>query len=235
MLRHSLHWQETSLFISLFPVDPTRSIGHPWNVMFHFSFLVLRVSVGLLGRGISSSQGRYLHRTTQAQNKRRQTSMPWVGFEPMIPAFERAKTVHALDRTATVIQTSVCFIQMLLSVVLYQSMHRVHSDLDAVTARIYSCWNYGATNVTPTQKHRPPLVEDEAPFRNTDMSRREQKSRQWISRRNAARNDCAGEDQPQFNRLTKWLIIRMEAGSSTSTIALRVVGGEVKGTQCLAL
>jgi hypothetical protein len=32
-----------------------------------------------------------------------QTSMPWVGFEPTIPAFEQAKTVHALDREATVI------------------------------------------------------------------------------------------------------------------------------------
>jgi hypothetical protein len=29
--------------------------------------------------------------------------MPWLGFEPTIPAFERAKTVHALDRAATVI------------------------------------------------------------------------------------------------------------------------------------
>jgi hypothetical protein len=29
--------------------------------------------------------------------------MPWVGFEPMTPPFERAKTVHALDREATVI------------------------------------------------------------------------------------------------------------------------------------
>jgi hypothetical protein len=29
--------------------------------------------------------------------------MPWVGFEPTIPAFERAKTVHALDRAVTVI------------------------------------------------------------------------------------------------------------------------------------
>jgi hypothetical protein len=29
--------------------------------------------------------------------------MPRVGFEPTIPAFERAKTVHALDRAATVI------------------------------------------------------------------------------------------------------------------------------------
>jgi hypothetical protein len=29
--------------------------------------------------------------------------MPWVGFKPTIPAFERAETVHALDRAATVI------------------------------------------------------------------------------------------------------------------------------------
>jgi hypothetical protein len=29
--------------------------------------------------------------------------MPWVGFEPIIPAFERAKTVRALDRAAIVI------------------------------------------------------------------------------------------------------------------------------------
>jgi hypothetical protein len=29
--------------------------------------------------------------------------MPRVGFEPMIPVFERVKTVHALDGAATVI------------------------------------------------------------------------------------------------------------------------------------
>jgi hypothetical protein len=29
--------------------------------------------------------------------------MPRVGFEPTIPAFERAKTVHALDSAVTVI------------------------------------------------------------------------------------------------------------------------------------
>jgi hypothetical protein len=33
--------------------------------------------------------------TTQTQNKRTQTSMPSVGFEPKIPAFEREKTVCA--------------------------------------------------------------------------------------------------------------------------------------------
>jgi hypothetical protein len=29
--------------------------------------------------------------------------MPWVGFEPTTPVLERAKTVHALDRAASVI------------------------------------------------------------------------------------------------------------------------------------
>jgi hypothetical protein len=66
-------------------------------------FLNLRQSVGPLGRGISPSQGRYLHRTTQTKNKRRKTSMPWVRFEPTIPVFERAKSFHALDPAATVI------------------------------------------------------------------------------------------------------------------------------------
>jgi hypothetical protein len=32
-----------------------------------------------------------------------QTAMPRVGFEPTITMFERAKTVHALDRAVTVI------------------------------------------------------------------------------------------------------------------------------------
>jgi hypothetical protein len=32
-----------------------------------------------------------------------QTSMPGVGFEPTIPVFEQVKTVHALERAATVI------------------------------------------------------------------------------------------------------------------------------------
>jgi hypothetical protein len=31
--------------------------------------------------------------------------MPRVGFEPMIPVFEWAKTVHALDRAANMIGT----------------------------------------------------------------------------------------------------------------------------------
>jgi hypothetical protein len=40
---------------------------------------------------------------TDTHNKRAQTFMPRVRFEPMIPVFGRAKTVHALDRAASVI------------------------------------------------------------------------------------------------------------------------------------
>jgi hypothetical protein len=60
-------------------------------------FLNLTHSVGFLGRLIRQSQGRYL---TQIQNKH---THPRVGFEPTIPAFERAKTVLVFDRAATVI------------------------------------------------------------------------------------------------------------------------------------
>jgi hypothetical protein len=40
---------------------PLWSIRHPWNALFHFSSLILIQSVGLLGRWISPSQGRYIH------------------------------------------------------------------------------------------------------------------------------------------------------------------------------
>jgi hypothetical protein len=77
-----------------------------WSIglisQFHSPFLQC---IGLLWRVISSSEG--LHLTT-GQHKHRintytyQTSKPCVGFEPTIPASERTKTVHVLDRSATV-------------------------------------------------------------------------------------------------------------------------------------
>jgi hypothetical protein len=42
-------------------------------------------------------------RTAQTQKKDTQTAMPREEFEPKIPVFERAKTVHALKGSATVI------------------------------------------------------------------------------------------------------------------------------------
>jgi hypothetical protein len=86
---------------------PTHS--GPWPlIQFGNHFLQ---TVGLLGLAISPSQGRYLN---TRQHKHRinaythQTSMPWTGFEPTIPASERAKTVHVLDRAATVTGMFVC-------------------------------------------------------------------------------------------------------------------------------
>jgi hypothetical protein len=52
---------------SLFPA--LWSIQHPWNALFHFSFLILRQSVGLLERGISLSQGRYLYKHSTNTDK----------------------------------------------------------------------------------------------------------------------------------------------------------------------
>jgi hypothetical protein len=76
---------------------------HPWlyshllDIRRFFSFLKF-YTVGVLGRGISPSQGLYLH-----TEEHRQTSMPRVGFEPTILVFEWAKMVHHVDRVATVV------------------------------------------------------------------------------------------------------------------------------------
>jgi hypothetical protein len=73
-----------------------------------FSFVIF-FTVGLLGRTISSSQGRYLHtRQHKYRKMHTQTSMTCVGFEPTNPAFEWAKAVHALDRAAALIGTVIC-------------------------------------------------------------------------------------------------------------------------------
>jgi len=54
--------------------------------------------VGLLGWGISPTQGLYLHTAQHNTEKRGHTSMPRAGFEPAIPVFERSKTERDLDR-----------------------------------------------------------------------------------------------------------------------------------------
>jgi hypothetical protein len=64
-LRNKMLHVRISLSLSLsFPLPPLWSIGHSWNALFHFSFLILRESVGLLGWGTSQSQGRYLYKQT---------------------------------------------------------------------------------------------------------------------------------------------------------------------------
>jgi hypothetical protein len=86
-----------TLFLLLWPYGPLLNLGR------FFSFLIL-YTVGRTPWMGNQPVARPLpiHRTTQTQNERTQTSMPRVGFEPTIPAFERVKTVHALDRASTV-------------------------------------------------------------------------------------------------------------------------------------
>jgi hypothetical protein len=96
-----------------------------------FQSLELFKSVGLLGRVISSSQGLCLN---MEQHKYRiniyshQTFMPEAGFEPMITASERAKTFHALDRSATVTGNRYVNIILIKKATAYDS--------------VYSCPNY---------------------------------------------------------------------------------------------
>jgi hypothetical protein len=79
-----------------------RPLG-PWPLI--FSFMIISQTAGLLGRVTSSSQCLYLNigqHNHRINTYTYQTSMPCVRFEPTISASERAKTVHALDRSATV-------------------------------------------------------------------------------------------------------------------------------------
>jgi hypothetical protein len=68
----------------------------PWP-LFHF------LNLYTVGRTPWTGDQPVAHRRTQEQNNCTQTSMPRVGFEPTIPVFELAKTVHSLGRVAIVI------------------------------------------------------------------------------------------------------------------------------------
>jgi hypothetical protein len=94
---HSALFRQPEHFSSLWLYSPS-DLGH------FFSFLILYT----IGR--TPWTGKHpiarptpTHRTTQTQNKRKQTSMPRVGIELTTPVFEGAKTVHASDRAVTVI------------------------------------------------------------------------------------------------------------------------------------
>jgi hypothetical protein len=93
-----LPWLDHSIFSCCSHLQHRASVKR----LVSLQFLNLRKLVGPLGWGISLSQGCYLHRTTQTHEKRRQTYMPWVGFEPTIPVFQQVKTFDALHCSAAV-------------------------------------------------------------------------------------------------------------------------------------
>jgi hypothetical protein len=75
----------------------------PWPLI--FQFMIILQTVVLLGQVISRSQGLHLN---SGQHKHRintytyKTSMPYIEFEPTIPASYRSKRVYVLDHSATV-------------------------------------------------------------------------------------------------------------------------------------
>jgi hypothetical protein len=74
-----------------------------WNLWLYSGHLV-----GLLGRGISPTQGLYLHIGQYNTEKRKtHTYMPRAGFEPTIPVFVQSMTVRALDGAAS--GTGCCY------------------------------------------------------------------------------------------------------------------------------
>jgi hypothetical protein len=91
------------LYLSILSIHLWYLKSFCWTLV-AFSILIL-YTVGRTPWTGNQQIGRPLatHRTTQTQNKRTQTSMPWVGLEPTIPAFGRTKTVHVLDCVATLI------------------------------------------------------------------------------------------------------------------------------------
>jgi hypothetical protein len=92
-----------SSYLSIYLSVALQPFVWPWPL---FQFIDLTQSVGHLGRG-NQAVARPLpaHRRTLIQNKRTQTSIPQVGFEPTMSVLERAKTVYALARAAAVIDT----------------------------------------------------------------------------------------------------------------------------------
>jgi hypothetical protein len=106
-LSTSQHFVSSST-ISLLSIYGSKAFVGPWP-LFQF-FDLFTQSVGPLGRGISQSKGRCLH-TGQFNHRINTQRHPW--FEPTIPVFERAKTVYALDRGATVIGSPMIYLSLI--------------------------------------------------------------------------------------------------------------------------
>jgi hypothetical protein len=98
-----------SIHPSIYLSMALQAVFGPWPLL---QFLNLYIVGRTLWTGYQPAARPLLtHRTTQTQNKRTHTSMSPVGCEPTIPAFERAKTVHALDHAATVTGTHLYSLQ----------------------------------------------------------------------------------------------------------------------------
>jgi hypothetical protein len=100
LVTQSVYWSGYRLDVRKLPLEHEASM----KLSVSLQFLNLGQSVGLLGRVISSSQDLYQHRTIQTKiNVHIHINIHASSrIEPTIPASKRAKTVHALNHSATV-------------------------------------------------------------------------------------------------------------------------------------
>jgi hypothetical protein len=84
---------------------------------------------------MSPSQGLCIN---TGQNKHRinaythQTPMPWVGFEPTIPASRQAKTAHPLDHAATVTRSSIALF-LVINITVVFVLKFINCDWELIT------------------------------------------------------------------------------------------------------
>jgi hypothetical protein len=135
-------WKATVSYLSV----ALQSFVEPWPL---FQFLDLFTqSVGPLWTGDQPIRRPLpAHRTAQTQNKCTETFMPQVGFKPMIPVFEWAKTFHALDCGGHCDWPTISYLELfyfVLQVQYHQMYHRYLSTENH--CRISTLmWNYWET------------------------------------------------------------------------------------------
>jgi hypothetical protein len=83
-----------SIYLSIYLSIALQPFVGPWRL---FSFLILHRIGRTFWTGDQPVARPLPINRTQTQNKPTQIFMPLVGFEPTIPVFEQAKTIHALE------------------------------------------------------------------------------------------------------------------------------------------
>jgi hypothetical protein len=97
---------------------------------------------------------------TYTQNKCTQASIPWVWFETTIPAFERAKTVHSLDRAGIVIGVQIFYFSKYLMDLMWCLTFRVYTKI---------CMYVWGVGHNPALGQRPSLIYCAFPLINPSL------------------------------------------------------------------
>jgi hypothetical protein len=90
-----IYWWTTSIFLFYY-LDGLGSLAGCHSELWNYESC--RQLVELFRWGIRPSQGLYLQRTAQKHTKRRQTSLPRVGLEPIIAVSERRHFMSQMAR-----------------------------------------------------------------------------------------------------------------------------------------